>query len=66
MAQNHSRMAWDRKTVDDELKKIMAAIFESCVSTAREYGLPERDLQGGANIAGFVKVARAMQAQGFY
>lgn len=66
MAQNHSRMAWTRETVDETLQTIMKKIFENCVVTAQEYGLEEKDLQAGANIAGFAKVARAMRAQGFY
>ncbi|MDR2218971.1 MAG: NADP-specific glutamate dehydrogenase [Methylobacillus sp.] len=65
MSQNAARLSWDRNEVDDRLKQIMRGIHENCV----KYG--ERDkgfvnYVDGANIAGFVKVADAMLAQGLY
>lgn len=63
MSQNSLRLSWTRKEVDDKLKVIMENIHDSCV----EYGENEDgsiDYIKGANIAGFVKVADAMLAQG--
>ncbi len=63
MSQNSLRLSWSRKEVDEKLKDIMEDIHDSCV----EYGTREDgsvDYISGANIAGFVKVADAMLAQG--
>jgi len=63
MTQNSLRYKWTREEVDKKLKEIMADIHESCT----EYGTDEDgyiDYVKGANIAGFVKVADAMLAQG--
>ena len=63
MSQNSLRLSWSRKEVDDKLKQIMEDIHASCV----KYGTKEDgsvDYIAGANIAGFVKVADAMLAQG--
>ena len=63
MSQNALRMSWSRKEVDEKLKDIMEDIHDSCV----EYGKNDDgsiDYVKGANIAGFVKVADAMLAQG--
>ncbi|UAM97736.1 NADP-specific glutamate dehydrogenase [Polaribacter litorisediminis] len=63
MSQNSLRLSWTRKEVDDKLKDIMEDIHDSCV----QYGEQEDgtiDYISGANIAGFVKVADAMLAQG--
>lgn len=63
MSQNSLRLSWTRKEVDDKLKGIMEDIHNSCV----EYGRNDDgsiDYIKGANIAGFVKVADAMLAQG--
>jgi len=63
MSQNSLRLSWDREKVDGKLKEIMQNIHDSCV----EYGQNEDgsiDYIKGANIAGFVKVANAMLAQG--
>ena len=63
MSQNALRMSWSRKEVDKRLKEIMVDIHNSCVQYgAREDG--SIDYVKGANIAGFVKVADAMLAQG--
>ncbi|OIQ19336.1 MAG: glutamate dehydrogenase [Flavobacterium sp. MedPE-SWcel] len=63
MSQNSLRLAWTREEVDAKLKAIMADIHESCTT----YGTQKDgfiDYVKGANIAGFVKVADAMLAQG--
>ena len=63
MSQNSLRLSWSRKEVDEKLKDIMEDIHDSCV----QYGKNEDgsiDYVRGANIAGFVKVADAMLAQG--
>jgi glutamate dehydrogenase (NADP+) len=63
MTQNSLRFNWTRDEVDDKLKDIMANIHDSCI----EYGKDEDgyiDYVKGANIAGFVKVADAILAQG--
>ncbi|MBO5059888.1 MAG: NADP-specific glutamate dehydrogenase [Clostridia bacterium] len=63
MSQNSMRYSWTAEEVDEKLKSIMKNIFESSVKAANEYGLGD-DLVAGANIAGFLKVAEAMKAQG--
>jgi len=63
MTQNYMGANWARKDVDDRLHLIMKNIHDTCLAAAKEYGKPGNYL-AGANIAGFVKVARAMQAQG--
>jgi glutamate dehydrogenase (NADP+) len=63
MAQRSSRLQWTFQEVDDRLKKIMENIYVSIDETARKYGY-ENNYVVGANIAGFVKVANAMVAQG--
>ena len=62
MAQNSLKYTWSREVVDGKLKEIMSDIHSSCL----KYGT-EKDHENyvkGANIAGFVKVADAMLAQG--
>ncbi len=63
MSQNSERLSWTFEDVDGRLKKIMVEIFKSCDEAAKEYGL-EGNYMAGANIAGFLKVAEAMKAQG--
>lgn len=63
MTQNYLGSYWPAKKVDDRLYLIMQNIHNTCLAAAKEYGKPGNYLVG-ANIAGFVKVARAMQAQG--
>ncbi len=63
MAQNHSRTAWSRERVEQELARIMTDIHRTCHETAERYGAPG-DYVTGANIAGFERVADAMLAQG--
>lgn len=63
MSQNSMRLSWSRQEVDDRLKSIMEKIHKNCFETAEEYGV-SGNLVAGANIAGFVKVADAMVAQG--
>ncbi len=63
MSQNSLRLQWTREEVDNRLHNIMIAIHRQAWETAEAYGAPG-DLQVGANIAGFVKVADAMLDQG--
>ena len=63
MSQNSMRYNWTAEEVDEKLKGIMANIFNASVEAANKYGLGD-DLVAGANIAGFIKVAEAMKAQG--
>ena len=63
MTQNAMWDAWDFETVDQKLKEIMIDIYHNANDTAKEYG-KEGNLVAGANIAGFIKVADAMLAQG--
>lgn len=63
MTQNSMRIRWTREEVDEHLKRIMTDIHEACV----RYGTEEDGYVNyvkGANIAGFIKVAEAMMAQG--
>lgn len=63
MAQRSSRLSWTFDEVDQRLKNIMENIYVNIDSVAREYG-HENNYVIGANIAGFIKVANAMVAQG--
>ena len=63
MVQNYTGMYWTREQVDTKLREIMKEIHDSCLQAAKEYG-HAGNYQMGANIAGFVKVADAMLAQG--
>ncbi len=63
MAQNSMRLSWGREEVDARLKRIMTSIHTAAYETSKEYGA-DGDYVAGANIAGFVKVADAMLAQG--
>ena len=63
MTQNSMRLSWTREEVDGRLRMIMKAIHSACVNAAETYGTPGNYVNG-ANIAGFVKVADAMMAQG--
>ena len=65
MAQNSMRYSWSAEEVDEKLKGIMANIHRVSMEAAAEYGLGY-DLVAGANIAGFLKVAKAMLAQGIF
>jgi glutamate dehydrogenase (NADP+) len=65
MAQNSMRISWTEEEVDEKLKAIMKNIHENSRKAAEAYGFGY-DLVAGANIAGFVKVADAMIAQGDY
>ena len=64
MSQNSYRLAWSFEETDAKLKGIMESIVANTLAAAKEYG-EEGDLMAGANIAGFVKVADAMVAQGW-
>ncbi|WP_423446497.1 NADP-specific glutamate dehydrogenase [Kocuria sp. KSNUG] len=63
MQQNASRDSWSFEHTQDRLQEIMRGIHETCAATAEEYGMPGNYV-AGANISGFIKVARAMVAQG--
>ena len=63
MSQNSERLSWTREQVDERLKMIMSDIHQNCV----KYGTqPDGYINyvRGANVAGFLKVAKAMMAQG--
>ena len=63
MCQNSGRISWTAEEVDNKLQQIMKSIHENCV----KYGTQADgyiDYVSGANIAGFIKVADAMMAQG--
>ena len=63
MSQNSMRYSWSTEEVDAKLHQIMSNIYKASYDAAKKYGM-EGDLVAGANIAGFVKVADAMLAQG--
>ena len=63
MVQNFGGMYWTSEEVDQKLQGIMKNIHDNCLKTAKEYG-KEGDYMAGANIAGFIKVADAMIAEG--
>ena len=65
MTQNSLRTQWAFEEVDKKLHTIMVNIHRAAVNAAKEYGY-EGNLMVGANIAGFVKVANAMLAQGIF
>ena len=64
MSQNSQRLSWTFDEVDEKLKGIMAGIFQKCQEAASEYADKPTNYVIGANIAGFLKVAEAMNAQG--
>jgi len=63
MSQNSLKLSWTREEVDNRLFIIMKSIHKACIETAEAYG-KKGDYVVGANIAGFLKVARAMLAYG--
>jgi len=63
MSQNSLRLSWTREEVDQRLDAIMVSIHEQAYSTAKKYGR-DGDYVFGANVAGFLKIADAMLAQG--
>ena len=64
MSQNSYRLSWTFDETDAKLKGIMESIVANTLAAAKDFGM-EGDLMAGANIAGFVKVADAMVAQGW-
>ena len=64
MAQNSARMSWTRERVDQELQNIMNNIYRNISEAAETYSEKDNYVDG-ANIAGFMKVSRAMIAQGY-
>lgn len=65
MSQNSMRLSWTGEEVDAKLRQIMTNIHNNAMKAAETYGFGY-NLVAGANIAGFVKVAEAMHAQGVY
>lgn len=65
MSQNSERLSWTAEEVDAKLHQIMINIYNNCKNASETYGFGY-NLVAGANIAGFVKVADAMHAQGIY
>jgi glutamate dehydrogenase (NADP+) len=65
MSQNSERLSWTAEEVDAQLQRIMVNIFHNANDAAKQYGM-EGNLVVGANIAGFLKVASAMKAQGIF
>ena len=63
MSQNSIRYGWTFEEVDEKLCNIMKGIYKAAYDASKEYGC-EGNLVAGANIAGFLKVADAMKAQG--
>ena len=63
MSQNSMRLSWTFEEVDAKLQNIMKNIYANSSAAAKEYGL-DKNILAGANIAGFMKVADAMMAQG--
>lgn len=63
MSQNSERLSWTFEEVDDKLHSIMQDIYQNISSAAEKYAKKD-DFVSGANIAGFLKVADAMEAQG--
>uniref|UniRef100_UPI0040571ACF NADP-specific glutamate dehydrogenase n=1 Tax=Acetatifactor sp. TaxID=1872090 RepID=UPI0040571ACF len=63
MSQNSERLSWTFEEVDSKLQTIMVNIFHNLDAAAKKYGM-DGDYVAGANIAGFLKVAEAMTAQG--
>ncbi len=63
MSQNSLRLAWSREEVDQRLQGIMKSIHKTALDAADDYGDPGNYVMG-ANIAGFLKVAKAMLAYG--
>ena len=60
---NAARLSWTFEQVDSQLKNIMTNIYKNAATAAKEFGF-EGNLVVGANVAGFIKVADAMMAQG--
>lgn len=65
MCQNSARYSWTAEEVDSKLQNIMVNIFHNAYQASQKYGM-EGNLVAGANIAGFLKVAEAMHAQGVF
>ena len=63
MSQNSMRYSWTFEEVDAKLKDIMVNIYHNAASAAEEFGMKD-NLVAGANIAGFLKVAKSMLAHG--
>ena len=65
MSQNSMKLSWSKEQVNNKLEEIMVSIHKNVKNTSEKYGFGY-DLVRGANIAGFIKVAEAMDEQGLY
>ena len=63
MSQNSERLSWTFEEVDSQLKRIMVNIYHNIDNASKQYGM-EGNYVAGANIAGFLKILNAMEAQG--
>ncbi len=63
MSQNSIRLSWTFEEVNQKLDAIMTNIFKACDKATKDYNMPQNYV-AGANIAGFMKIAEAMEAQG--
>ncbi|MEG0617278.1 MAG: NADP-specific glutamate dehydrogenase, partial [Oscillospiraceae bacterium] len=63
MSQNSLRLAWSFEEVDERLQGIMKGIFHNAYNASKDCGA-DGNLMVGANVAGFIKVADCMLAQG--
>ena len=64
MSQNSLKLSWTREEVDNRLRNIMKSIHSASRDAAGTYGFDKENYVAGANIAGFLKVAKAMLAYG--
>jgi len=64
MQQAAGRQTWSFEYTDEKLQEIMKDIHDRCREAAEGYGIPDNNYRDGANIAGFVRVANALVAQG--
>lgn len=66
MSQNRLGRYWTRTDMEKELRTLMKTIQENCLVTIHDYGLKEHDYLNASNIGAFVKVSKAMMAQGIF
>lgn len=64
MSQNGMKLSWTKEEVDEKLRAVMKNIYDQSQGAAKEYLGDGRHLTEGANIAGFMRVAKAMEEQG--
>jgi glutamate dehydrogenase (NADP+) len=66
MSQNRLGRYWTKSDLEKELRTLMKTIQENCLATIHDYGLKEHDYLNAANMSAFVKVSKAMMAQGIF